>query len=171
MPLLLLTLLLLAALVWWLSRRVGQSTGLPQGQVVYTDAGAWTRLEKPLVSTRLGLTGKPDYLVRQGHDLIPVEVKSGRSPAARPYDSHLFQLAAYCVLVEETYARRPPHGLIKYSDKTLVVDYTPDLERDLLDLLDTIRADETAADVPRSHNSAARCRGCGFNEVCDEALE
>lgn len=167
---LLLVLLILAALLWWFSRRVGQSTGLPQGEVVYTDTGGWSRLEKPLVSKRLGLTGKPDYLVRSGHDLIPVEVKSGRSPASRPYDSHLYQLAAYCALVEEAYGRRPPHGLIKYSDKTLVVDYTPDLEEDLFEILDAIRADDSADDVSRSHNSAARCRGCGFKEVCDESL-
>ncbi len=138
--------------------------------MVYTDTGGWARLEKPIFSKRLGLTGKPDYLVRDGDDTIPVEVKSGRAPSGRPYDSHLYQLAAYCALVQEAFGRRPPHGLIKYADGIVVVDYTADLEGDLLQILDAIRADEEADDVPRSHNSAARCRGCGFNEVCDEAI-
>ena len=64
--------------------------------MVYTDTGAWGKVEKPLYYHALGLTGKPDYLVERDGILIPVEVKSGRTPEA-PYDSHIFQLAAYCL--------------------------------------------------------------------------
>ena len=39
-----------------------------------------------------------------------------------------------------------------------------------MQLLADIRADGEAEDVSRSHNSAARCRACGFNEVCEERL-
>ncbi|HLB46750.1 MAG TPA: CRISPR-associated protein Cas4 [Anaerolineales bacterium] len=164
-------LILLALVVWFLSQRVGKATGLPAGRVVYTDTGGWGRLEKPLFSQRLQLTGKPDYLVRDGDGYIPVEVKSARAPAGGPYESHVYQLAAYCALVAEAYGRRPAYGLIKYADKTLAVDYTPALESGLMELLDDIRADSDADDAPRSHNSAARCRACGFREACGEALE
>ncbi len=166
-----LALLLLALLAWFLARRVSQATGLPTGRVVYTDTGGWGRLEKPLFSQRLQLTGKPDYLVRAGEGYIPVEVKSGRAPAEGPYESHIYQLAAYCALVAEAYNRRPPYGLIQYADKTLAVDYTPALESTLLNLLESIRAESEAADAPRSHNSAARCRACGFWEICEKRLE
>ncbi len=165
-----LILLLLALLLWLLARRAQRATGLPTGRVVYTDTGGWGRLEKPLFSSQLQLTGKPDYLVRDRGAYIPVEVKSGRAPADGPYPAHIYQLAAYCALVAEAYGRRPSHGLIKYADKVLAVDYTPTLEAELLDLLDSIRADAEAGDVLRSHASAARCRACGFREVCDESL-
>ncbi len=164
-------LLFLALLIWLLSQRVSKATGLPAGRVVYTDMGGWGRLEKPLFSQRLRLTGKPDYLVRDGDGYVPVEVKSGRAPAGGPYESHVYQLAAYCALVAEAYGRRPSYGLIKYADKTLAVDYTPEFESELMTLLDDIRTDSDADDVPRSHNSAARCRACGFREACGEALE
>ena len=164
-------LLFVALLLWFLSQRVSQATGLPAGRVVYTDTGGWGRVEKPLFSDRLGLTGKPDYLVREGESLIPVEVKSGNAPKGGPYESHVYQLAAYCALVAEAYDRRPRYGLIKYADKILAVDYTSQLETDLLNLLDAIREDGDADDVPRSHDSAARCRACGFGEVCEERLE
>ena len=148
-----------------------RTSGLPTGRVVYTDTGAWGRLERPRLSHRLQLTGKPDYLVRDGAAHVPVEVKSGPAPADGPRASHIYQLAAYCVLVAEAYGNRPTHGLIKYADKTLAVDFTPQLEADLLELLDEIRADGEADDVARSHSAAARCRACGFREVWEESLE
>jgi CRISPR-associated exonuclease Cas4 len=171
MPALILLCLALALLFWFLSRKVGQASGLPEGRVVYVDTGAWGRLEKPLFSQRLQLTGKPDYVVQDGEQMVPVEVKSGRAPADGPYESHIYQLAAYCALVTEAYGRRPTYGLIKYADRTWAVDYTPTLEAELEHLLDEIRADHQARDVARSHSSAARCRACGFREVCEQRLD
>jgi CRISPR-associated exonuclease Cas4 len=163
-------LLLLALLLWLLARRTQRASGLPIGRVVYTDTGGWGRLERPLFSSDLQLTGKPDYLVQDRGAYIPVEVKSGRAPADGPYPAHIYQLAAYCALVAEAYGRPPTHGLIKYADKVFAVDYTSTLEAELLDLLDSLRADAEADDVARSHASAARCRACGFRDVCDESL-
>ena len=166
-----LLLLGLALLLWFLAQRARRATGLPAGRVVYADTRGWGRLEKPLFSSRLQLTGKPDYLVRADGGYVPVEVKSGRAPAQGAHAAHIFQLVAYCALVAETYAVRPAYGLIKYADKTVAVDYTADLERDLMAVLDDLRADSEAEDVARSHESAARCRACGFRDVCDERLD
>ena len=165
-----LILLLIAVLLWFLSQRAQRATGLPAGQVVYTDTGGWGRPEKPLFSSRLQLTGKPDYLVREGAGYVPVEVKSGRAPATGPYAAHVYQLAAYCALTAETYGRRPGYGLIKYADKILRVDFTRRLEAELWELLDDMRADGEAEDVARSHSSSARCQACGFREGCEESL-
>jgi len=163
-------LLILAVLVWLIARRARRDTGLPAGVVVYTDTGGWARVEKPLFSASLQLTGKPDYLVRQGSAVIPVEVKSGPSPADGPRPGHVYQLAAYCALVEDAYGHRPDYGLIQYADQTLAVDYTAALEAELLELLDDIRAEAEADYAARSHDSPARCAACGFRDVCDEAL-
>jgi CRISPR-associated exonuclease Cas4 len=160
----------LALLLWFLARRTRQATSLPAGRVVYTDTRGWGRLEKPLYASRLHLTGKPDYLVQAEGRYVPVEVKSGRAPDAGAYPAHLYQLAAYCALVAEVYQSRPPHGLIRYADKTLAVDFTPELESELEATLDDLRADAEAQAVARSHASPARCRACGFREVCGESL-
>jgi CRISPR-associated exonuclease Cas4 len=117
-----LALLLLAAALYvlYLSRRQRRATGLPTGRVTYSDTGRWTKVEKPLYDPVSGLTGKPDYLVEENGFLIPVEVKSGRAPNL-PHDSHIFQLAAYCLLVEATEGIRPPMAscatAIKLSDR------------------------------------------------------
>ena len=158
-----------AGVLLWQSSRQRAQAGLPGGRIVYTDTRAWGRTEKPLFSGELGLTGKPDYLVQQDGVVIPVEVKSGRTPDA-PYDSHIFQVAAYCLLVDKTYGKRPPHGIIHYSSRDFAVDYTPQLESALLDQLAEIHRDETRANVRRSHEDPARCRKCGFRRVCDQSL-
>jgi CRISPR-associated exonuclease Cas4 len=162
-------LLLIALLLLWRSSRQRREAGLPGGRLIYTDTRGWGKLEKPLTVVELGLTGKPDYLVNSGGTIIPIEVKSGRAPAA-PYDSHIFQLAAYCLLVEKTYGKRPPYGIIHYSGRDFAIDYTRELESALLDRLAEIRRDESRSDVPRSHEEPHRCRRCGFRSVCDQSL-
>jgi CRISPR-associated exonuclease Cas4 len=162
-------LVLLGIILLWQSTRQRSEAGLPGGRIIYTDTRAWGEVEKPLVDHVLGLTGKPDYLVEREGLIIPVEVKSGRTPAA-PYDSHIFQVAAYCLLVEKTYGKRPPYGIIHYPNRDFAVDYTDQLESSLLDQLAMIKRDEVRSNVPRSHEDAARCRGCGFRKVCDESL-
>jgi CRISPR-associated exonuclease Cas4 len=162
--------LLLAALIlFWQSGRTQRAAGLPGGRVIYTDTRAWGKVEKSLYDPTLGLTGKPDYLVEQNGRIIPIEVKSGKAPEA-PYDSHIYQLATYCLLVEKTMGKRPPYGIIHYDDRDFAVDYTLDLENVLLDILADLRRDERRDDVPRSHENPSRCAKCGFRNVCDQKL-
>jgi CRISPR-associated exonuclease Cas4 len=161
--------LLVAFVLFFISGRQRQAAGLPGGRVIYTDTRAWGAVEKPLFDPELGLTGKPDYLVEQKGRLIPVEIKTGRTPQA-PYDSHVFQVAAYCLLVQKTYGKRPPYGILHYPARDFAVDYTQDLENALLDLIADMRVDEHRSEVQRSHADPQRCLHCGFRQVCDQKL-
>jgi CRISPR-associated exonuclease Cas4 len=164
-----LLILFVAFVLFFISGRQRRAAGLPGGRIIYTDTRAWGKVEKPLYDQDLGLTGKPDYLVEQNGKIIPVEVKTGRTPEA-PYDSHIFQVAVYCLLVQKTYGKRPSHGIIHYSGRDFAVDYTSELEHALLDLIADIRVDEHHTEVPRSHQDEQRCRRCGFRQVCDQSL-
>jgi CRISPR-associated exonuclease Cas4 len=161
--------LLVAFILFFISGRQRRASGLPGGRVIYTDTGAWGKVEKPLFDKVLGLTGKPDYLVEQNGKIIPVEVKTGRTPES-PYDGHIFQVAVYCLLVQKTYDKRPGYGIIDYPSRDFAVDYTSDLENALLDLLAEMRINEHRSEVRRSHEDEQRCRRCGFREVCDQSL-
>ena len=169
MPYIALFLIFIAFVFFWQSNRQRSQAGLPSGRIIYTDTHGWNKVEKPLFYAALELTGKPDYLVQQNGQIIPVEVKSGRAPEA-PYDSHIYQLASYCLLVEKTYSKRPPYGIIHYQDRDFAVDYTQELEQSLLDLLADMKRDELKDDVERSHEQAARCARCGFRKVCSQKL-
>lgn len=172
-------LLVIALLALFVSSRQRRNAGLPAGRIAYSDTGSWGRVEKPLYDPISGLTGKPDYLVEEKGFLIPVEVKSGRAPSL-PYDSHIFQLAAYCLLVERTEGVRPPYGILRYRDKTFAIDYTPQLQRELETLLETMRAEEkrleskrarqAGLEAERSHNEPARCARCGYRNICNQRL-
>lgn len=166
---LVIALLVIALALFWQAGRQHKLAGLPGGRIIYTDTRAWGETQKPLYDPQTRLTGKPDYLIEQNGQIIPVEVKSGRAPAA-PYDSHIYQVAAYCLLVHKTYAKRPPYGIIHYKDRDFAVDYTPALEQALLDTLDDMRRDEHRSEVARSHEQPARCARCGFRAVCDHSL-
>jgi len=117
------------------------------------------------------LVGKPDYLLRIDQGVVvPVELKSGRAPNF-PWDSHVMQLAAYCRLVEQNFGNRPPYGLIQYQDKSFRLPYSEEQERRLRALVNEMRQAERRMTTNRSHQSAARCRGCGFASLCDQKLE
>jgi CRISPR-associated exonuclease Cas4 len=169
MPWLILTLFVLAIVLLRLGAVRRDSAGLPGGQIVYSDTRTWGPVEQPLYDPVWDLTGKPDYLIRQGRTVIPVEVKTGRTPAA-PYDSHIYQLAAYCLLVERVMDVRPAYGLIKYPGRTYRIDYTASLENSLKGLLDEIRMNQRARSLDRSHEDPVRCRSCGFAATCDQRL-
>lgn len=168
-------LLLFAALIiLQTARRQRRASGLPVGRVIYTDTDErWGKVEKPLYDAASGLTGKPDYLVEEGDSLTPVEVKSGRAPN-QPHDSHIFQLAAYCMLVDRVYGRRPSRGIIRYRDRAFSIDYTAELEQELEAVLESMRAQDRLAarggEIDRSHQEAARCARCGYREICEQRL-
>jgi CRISPR-associated exonuclease Cas4 len=164
-----LLLFVIAVVLFWHSVRQRQAAGLPGGRIIYTDTRGWGKLERPLYDQALGLSGKPDYLIEQNGQIIPVEVKSGRAPAA-PYDSHIYQLAAYCLLVHRTYGKRPSHGIIHYQNRDFAVDFTQELESALLDILADMKRDEMKTEVDRSHEQPARCARCGFRNVCEQSL-
>ncbi len=170
-----LLLILLGVGLWLWGRRQRLATGVPVGEVIYSDTGEWETVQKPLLSRRYGLVGRPDYLVRVRkagvEQVIPVEVKSHARPK-QPYEGHILQLATYCLLIEDTMGVRPPHGLLRYANATLCIPYTDDLRQRVLATADAIRAARTASTVHRQHAEPQRCRPCGYRGACGkEALE
>jgi CRISPR-associated exonuclease Cas4 len=162
-------LILVALAMLWQASRVKREIGLPAGRVIYTDTSSWSPVEASLYDPELGLAGRPDYLVEGRHEIIPVEVKSSRASSS-PYDSHIFQLAAYCLLVERSTGIRPSHGILHYANRTFAVDFTPELEAALLTLIDEMRVKARRKEVARSHESAARCNACGYRSLCNQRL-
>ncbi|MBK8984702.1 MAG: Dna2/Cas4 domain-containing protein [Chloroflexi bacterium] len=163
-------LFLLTIGAWLWSRDRREKSGVPEGEIIYADTGTWFPNAQPLYAPAYKLAGKPDYLVQQGDgSIVPVEVKSGRAPAD-PHEGHVLQLAAYCLLVTVNYGQRPSHGIIQYQDRAFAVDFTIDLEEDLLDLLAEMHEGLFARDVDRDHNDWNRCQRCGMRSVCAQRL-
>ncbi len=160
----------LAVILIWLSFRLRRGAGLPEGEVIYSDTGAWARNDESLRSTAHDLVGKPDYLVRTGRHVIPVEVKATLAPE-RPRPGHVLQLGAYCLLVEARYGARPPYGIIRYNDKSLKIPFERGLEQAVIETLARMRADAARpGGARRDHTDARRCAACGVRDNCAERL-
>jgi CRISPR-associated exonuclease Cas4 len=136
-------------------------------EVVYWDGGVAAEV---LVSHQYGLTGKPDYIRREGEEMFPVEQKSRVVSAAGAYEGEILQLAAYCLLVEERFGRPVRRGQLLYQNRSVEIPFDDQLRGRLRDAVAELKSADVMSDVPRSHNSPARCRGCGFRQTCRDSL-
>lgn len=106
-------------------------TDLKPGRILYADS--------------IPLSGKPDYLIEKNQMIIPVEVKTGRTPST-PYLNHTSQLMAYCYLVEENFGIRPIGGYLKYPEKEFKILFTDEARQSVIDLTEEILQHKLAHD-------------------------
>ena len=135
------------------------------GKIEYIDFDS----SKVFKSEKFGLSGRPDYVIKIQNDLIPVEEKTGRTPQG-PLFSHILQVAAYCLLIEDTEGKAPPYGLLKYPQHEHDIEYNQDLRRLLLEKLADMRVAMKRGDVHRNHNRPGKCKYCSRRSVCPEKL-
>lgn len=159
----------LALFLLWFGTRQRRASGLPAGRVLYADPRPIGAPERPLFDADTMLTGKPDYLVEEDGAVIPVEVKSGWAPP-EPHEGHIYQLLAYCLLVERHTGKRPPYGILRYRNRSFAVDFTREAEIRLLRLLDEMHDACRLRELHRSHEEQARCLRCGYRSGCEEKL-
>lgn len=138
-----------------------------RGDLVYIDSTA----EKPklFVSKKLGLSGRPDAVVMDAEHHIPVELKTGRVPRG-PLFSHILQVVAYCVLLEEEYGKAPPYGVIRYGETAFEIEYNADQRALLLQKLTEMRASIVKGEAHRNHNRPGKCIHCSRRAGCPERL-
>lgn len=160
--------LLLGVVLRQVAARRSRRLGLPPGRVVFADSGEVRG--SLLVARSIALRGRPDLLVKDGDTLIPVEMKTGRTPDA-PYRGHTMQLLAYCLLVEETHGERPTHGILRYPEREFRIAYDARNERELRAVIGAMLAEKRAnREQHRSHQQARRCSACGYRDRCAERL-
>ncbi len=126
-----------------------------------------------LVDARLGFAGRPDLVIaRSDGSFVPLEYKEthlfvGYHEAhGRPFDA--VQAIAECALVEATFGRRPPFGIVLYGDTRggglhegwVEVPYGDAEARWLEVALKQVREDTVRAPVPAERT----CGGCGPNQ-------
>ena len=72
-----------------------------------------------LYSAKYDLQGRPDYVFcsRLLGRIVPVELKSGCiGEAEEPHHGDFLQLAAYFLILEDVYGKRPAYGRLVYRD-------------------------------------------------------
>jgi len=150
-------------LAWWLVSSGGamrRRRGLGSGRTVSLD-------RVTLRSRRLGLSGRPDRLVKTQGTILPEEWKSSRT--LRPW--HQAQMGAYFLLIEEEWNIRPPHGFIVCGDGTRHrIANTVELRAQVLEIAGRIRAARATLDQPIPvQPKHGQCRPCGMRSHCGQA--
>jgi CRISPR-associated exonuclease Cas4 len=139
-----------------------------RGRVVASDSVA-SRPSRVLRSAHHGIVGKPDYLIEERGHIAPVELKPSRQSSA-PWLRDVVQLAAYCLLLEETEPRFAGYGYLRYAHRTFRIDFTDRVRGELLRTIADMRADLTADDVSPNHHDPRRCVRCMLVRACGQAV-
>lgn len=142
------------------SRRMRRRHGLGAGRTVSLDA-------LTLRSHRLGLTGRPDRLVKADSTIIPEEWKSARQ--LRPW--HRAQMGVYLALVEDQLGVRPPYGVIVLGDgRRHVIENTAELRAWVFEMAARIRTARGSVSEPIPVKPVpGQCRPCGMRVHCRQA--
>ena len=161
-------LLLLAAvaavyvlLACW-SHRQRARLGLGRGAIVSADDSV---IRAPtLRSERLGLVGRCDHLIKEDGAYVPVEQKP-RSRKLQP--SHILQVGALYLLVQDVYEVRPPDGIVVLAEGVREqVTVSEALERGVLRSMAEMRRSLAGREPPGPRWVAPKCRACGYQQIC-----
>jgi len=125
--------------------------------------------ESPMLeSSRYGIRGKPDYIIEKDGEYIPVEKKTGRTPKG-PLFSHIMQLIAYCMLVEETFGK-VEYGILEYDERKYFINYDERLKNTVIKLRENLVKDLKRGGAHRNHNREGKCMNCSRRDICPERL-
>lgn len=140
------------------SRRTLKRYGLDRGERTFR-----MRLE----SRRLGLTGVLDLLIKSGREYYPVEFKDS---AGGPALHHRYQLAAYCLLVEETFGVGVRWGFLYVipQRRVIPVPLTAGLRERVPSLLAAIREVVRTERMPPGTRRRGKCGDCEYRNYCGD---
>ena len=156
------SLIVLSILIRIRANTIKKSNSIQQGKILYSDLN---KSAKPLYSKKLQITGKPDYIIKEKDRFIPVELKFGKHN--RPQKNHIFQLAGYRQLIEDSYGGFVPYGIIIYNNKNqFKISFNPQIRFELESTIEEMRKTLKSGKLSRNHNDFHRCINCSMKEYC-----
>jgi CRISPR-associated exonuclease Cas4 len=137
-------------------RRKLKSYGLAEGERLF---GQWIK------SNNLGLTGKPDLVIRTAAEIYPVDFKYTRG---RPRRNHLYQLGGYALILEEQFDKPVKSGFIYLIPQKDVVVFllTGELKQNCLKMVEEIRGMIRNENFPPAPSKRAKCTDCEYQNYC-----
>ncbi len=146
------------------ARKRHRDTGFLVNEVAVAMEGSSIVPAREYISISQGLAGKPDALVREGDEFIPVE----RKPLAKKLrDRYVAQLLIYMRLVEEFEGRRPSKGylLLGADCRRVTIENSEAKQRWVGTLLQQMRAILDGGDA-RATPHPAKCAKCDVRHRC-----
>lgn len=138
--------------------------GVARASAIYLDEKG----TKMLIDEEMGLQGKPDMIFETWllKAYIPLEIKSGQLKDNWPHQGDLYQLAAYFILIESVYGKKPPYGKLVYANKTFNVRNTTKLRKEVLRTMTEMRLMLEDKIEIKGSSDYMKCRHC----VCKDTV-
>jgi CRISPR-associated exonuclease Cas4 len=132
--------------------------GVKYASPIYSDEKG----TKLLVAPKQQLQGKPDYIFQTWFlkKYIPLEIKSGILKEDEPHSGDVYQLAAYFLIIEELYGKRPPYGKLVYANKTFIIKNTYKIRKQLKYILTEMRNMLEGKGSLQAEPSFIKCKHC-----------
>ena len=146
--------------------KIKKENKIQLGKITYSDIH---KFEKPLFSSKYLIIGKPDYVVEKKDFKIPVELKTGYYNS--PKINHIYQLAAYCHLIEENYGTFVPYGILVYNNSSNYnIPFNPRVRFELENIIKNMRYSIKTKNILRNHDDKKKCINCSMRENCNNVL-
>jgi|SRR3989344_2878413 len=119
-------------------------------------------------SKELGLKGIIDKLELHENDIVPIELKTGKTPEKGVWNSHKMQIAAYLLLLNEKFKKDINIGFIRYvdSNEERAVILNPFLKDYVLELRDKVKLLLSSEELPEYCDNEKKCKLCGLRKQC-----
>lgn len=144
-------------------KHIKNEKNIHKGKITYTDLN---KPAKPFFSKIYRLSGKPDYIIKDNQYYIPIEVKTGKHN--EPQKNHIFQLAAYCHLLEENYGGFVPFGILVYNDNfQYKIPFDPKIRFELESTIKKMKHSLKTGRIMMNHSDNRRCMSCSMRSYCN----
>ncbi len=157
--------------IWDLLERRRESLqkggGLDKSSELISLRGSDNLPPKEYFSKSLGLSSRPDALLKEDGAIIPVDHKPLSNKVR---DRHVIAMLLHMKLIEEIEGIRPPYGILLMGKKrrSTRIKNTEEKMRWLDAVIDEMRS--IADGIPAIPSpSAAKCRNCDVRKECDHS--
>lgn len=138
------------------------------GEALWESLTPKLKSEYKIASQNLYLTGKIDQVQVFPTMLLPVELKTGKAPKEGAWEDHKIQLAAYALLLEDSFKVPINSGIIRYVDDNQArsIEINPFLKDQVKELVKEVKAMLSSEKLPPLNKNENKCRSCSLKEIC-----
>lgn len=151
------------------SRKKRQQFGTAKGTIAVSVDGSKSLPVRNYVSEIQGLAGRPDAVIIEDGNFVPIE----RKPLAKKIrDRHIAQLLVYMRLVEEFEGKKPPYGylILGKNARKIKIENSPERQAWLQGIIDNMRG-ILAGGPPKPDPHPKKCARCIARNQCQYKME
>ncbi|HLC96560.1 MAG TPA: CRISPR-associated protein Cas4 [Candidatus Nanoarchaeia archaeon] len=124
--------------------------------------------ELQITSPSLGLKGIIDQIEVYGENMVPFELKTGKTPREGVWPGHKIQIAAYALLLEFHYNNEVKEGFVRYLDSKQLrhISINPFMRMEVRELIKKVTFLLAQKQLPPYCESKGKCQACGLRQTC-----